>query len=90
VKDVSTSYDALLDLFDSLGVFLERLNIYIKISPTPAMTGIIVKIMVEMLSTIGLATKQITQGRLSELILADSSRNSTRYRKVRKEAFRRE
>jgi hypothetical protein len=66
VKDVSASYDALLDLFESIGNFLKRLDVYTTIPPTTAMTGIVVKIMVELLSTIGLTTKQITQGRLSE------------------------
>ena len=36
------------------------------------MTEIIVKIMVELLSTLAVATKQITQGRQSGSILADT------------------
>ena len=36
------------------------------IPPTPMMTDIIVKIMVELLSVLALATKQISQGRFSE------------------------
>jgi hypothetical protein len=63
---VSSSYDALLDLFECLGNFLKRLEIYTTIPPTPVMTDIIVKIMVELLSVLALATKQIEQGRFSK------------------------
>jgi hypothetical protein len=55
-----------MDLFENLGNFLKRLEIYTAIPPTPMMTNIIVKIMVELLSVLALATKQIKQGRLSK------------------------
>ena len=63
---VTSSYDALLDLFECLGNFLKRLEIYTTIPPSPIMTDIIVKIMVELLSVLALATKQIEQGRFSK------------------------
>jgi fungal STAND N-terminal Goodbye domain len=63
---VSSSYDALLDLFECLGNFLKRLEIYTTIPPTPIMTNVIVKIIVELLSVLALASKQIEQGRFSE------------------------
>jgi hypothetical protein len=63
---VTSSYDALLDLFECLSNFLKRLEIYTTIPPTPTMTDIIVKIMVELLSVLALATKQIEQGRFSK------------------------
>ena len=63
---VSSSYDALLDLFECLGNFLERLEIYTTIQPTPVMTNIIINIMVELLSVLALATKQVNQGRFSK------------------------
>jgi hypothetical protein len=66
VKDVGASYDALVDLFESIEHFLNRLEIYTKIPSTVAITEIIVKILVELLSTLALATKQIKQGRLSK------------------------
>jgi hypothetical protein len=65
-KDVGASYDALIDLFESIENFLSRLNIYAKIPQTPVMTEIIVKITVELLSTLAVATKQIKQGRPSK------------------------
>jgi len=65
IKDVSASYDALVDLFESTENFLRRLDIYTKIPPTTAMNEIIVKILVELLSTLALATQQVKQGRLS-------------------------
>ncbi|KAF8265438.1 hypothetical protein EI94DRAFT_325156 [Lactarius quietus] len=71
---VTSSYDALVDLFECIGNFLNRLRIYTDIPMTPSMTEIIVKIMVELLSVFALATKQIKQGRF----------------KIRKEAARRE
>ena len=70
-KGVSASYDALVELLESVEHFLNRLDIYTKVPPTSAMTEIVVKIMVELLSTLALATKQIQQGRPSEFILAD-------------------
>ena len=67
VKDISASYDALVDLFASFENFLSRLSIYTGIPPTPALTNVLLKIMVEFLSTLALATKQVKQGRFSEL-----------------------
>ena len=71
IEDISASYDALADLLESIEGFLNRLAIYTKLPPTTIMTEIIVKIMVELLSTLAVATKQITQGRQSGSILAD-------------------
>ena len=71
-KDVSTSYDAIVDLFECMEHFLHRLKIYTEVPSTPAMTGIIVKIMVELLSVLALATKQIKQGRFSKFSLFPS------------------
>ena len=52
-------YDALADLLESIGHFLNRLEIYTDIPCTEAMDGMIVKILVELLSTLMLATKEI-------------------------------
>jgi hypothetical protein len=65
-EGVSASYDALLELFECIGSFLKRLEIYTKIALSPLMTEIIVKIMVELLSILAQAKKQIKHGRLSE------------------------
>jgi hypothetical protein len=53
-----------------LGNFLKRSEIYTTIPPTPMMTDIIIKIMVELLSVLALATKQINQGRFSKCAVA--------------------
>ena len=45
--------------------FFKRLEAYIKVRPTAAMKDIIVKIMVEVISILGIATKEIRQGRTS-------------------------
>ena len=63
---VSSSYDALVDLFECIGNFLKRLRIYTDVPMSPSMTDIVVKIMVELLSVFALATKQIKQGRFSK------------------------
>ena len=65
---VSSSYDALVDLFECLGNFLKRLRIYTDLPLTPSTTEISLKIMVELLSVLALATKQIKQGRFSKWI----------------------
>ena len=68
---VDAIYDPLVDTFECVEKFLRRLAIYTEIEPTPAMAEMIVKIMAELLSVLALATKQITQGRLSKSSLAD-------------------
>jgi len=62
-KDVSASHEALVDLLEFIETFLSRLEIYTNIPPTTVMTGVVVKIMVELLSTLAVVTKQISQGR---------------------------
>jgi hypothetical protein len=69
-EGVSASYDALLELFECVGSFLKRLEIYTRISLSPLMTEIIVKIMAEMVSILSQAKKQVKQGRFSKLSLA--------------------
>jgi hypothetical protein len=68
VKDVNASYDALLNLFESIGNFVERLGIYTKIPLTPVMKKMVVKIIVELLSILAVATKEVKQGPLSKSI----------------------
>jgi hypothetical protein len=63
------SYDAMVDLFASFDNFLSRLSIYAGIPPTPALANVLVKIIVELLSMLALATKQVKQGRFSEFVL---------------------
>jgi hypothetical protein len=51
----------LVDLFSRMENFFKRLESYTEISPTPAMTSIIIKIMVEVLTILGIATKEMKQ-----------------------------
>ncbi|KAH9954447.1 hypothetical protein BJV74DRAFT_507734 [Russula compacta] len=66
IKDVSASYDALVDLLESICSIFERLDIYTKLPPTPVMNEIIIKVLVQLISTLAVATKQIKQGRLKK------------------------
>jgi hypothetical protein len=54
--------------------FFKRLEAYIKVRPTAAMRDIIVKIMVEVISILGIVTKEIRQGRTSMPSPVDVSR----------------
>ncbi|KAN0129884.1 hypothetical protein V8E53_012356, partial [Lactarius tabidus] len=63
VKDVRAGKDALIDLFGRMEYFFKRLEAYMKVRPTAAMRDIIVKIMVEVISILGIVTKEIGQGR---------------------------
>jgi len=67
-KDVSTCQDKLVELFNRIGYFFRRLEIYIEVPPTTAMTDIIVEIMVKVITILGIATKEVQRGRLSEFI----------------------
>ena len=65
-KDASASQDKLLDMFNRIEHFFGRLEIYTRITPTRAMSEIIVEIMVEVLTILGIATKGVKHGRFSE------------------------
>jgi hypothetical protein len=71
IKGATDSYDSLVDLLESIEIFLARLEIYIKITPTIGMTEMVVRILVELLSTLALVTKQINQGNSSESVLRE-------------------
>ncbi|KAH9037401.1 hypothetical protein EDB83DRAFT_2524665 [Lactarius deliciosus] len=61
-KDVAASTNALAELFERIGFFFNRLESYTEVTPTAAMTNIITKIMVEVLTIFGVATKELRRG----------------------------
>ena len=50
--------------------FFNRLEKYMDVRPSAAMTDVIVKIMIEVISILGIVTKEVGQGRTSTLFLA--------------------
>ncbi|KAN0118204.1 hypothetical protein V8E52_005465, partial [Russula decolorans] len=66
--DVRASQDNLIDIFERMETFFQRLEIYTRVSPPPEMIDIIVKIMVEVVSILGIATKEIKQGRTKKYL----------------------
>jgi hypothetical protein len=65
---VSASRDALTNVFERIENFFRRLETYVQVPPTPGMTDMIVKIMIEVLSILATATREISQSRASKLI----------------------
>ncbi|KAI0267948.1 hypothetical protein BGY98DRAFT_1180573 [Russula aff. rugulosa BPL654] len=63
-KDARASRDKLIALFNCIERFFQRLEIYTGITPTTAMTDIIVDIMAEVLTILAMATKEVKRGRL--------------------------
>jgi len=62
-KDIRASQITLLDIFQGIEMFFRRLKVYTKVEPTPEMMVMMVQITVEVLSILGIATKEIKQGR---------------------------
>ena len=58
----------LIGIFVCLEGFFKRLESYTEARPTAAMTDVIVKIIIEVLSILAITTKEIKQGRSSESI----------------------
>jgi hypothetical protein len=58
----------LIDIFVRIESFFKRLETYTEVRPTAVMADVIVKITIEVLSILAIATKQIKQGRSSESI----------------------
>jgi len=89
-KGVTSSWDALIELLESIEHLLNRLDIYTHIPRTPAMDEMVGKIMIELLSTLALATRELKQGRSSEPILAEVLPYSPQHSQICEEGFRRE
>jgi len=68
-KAVRADQDALHEIFERLEAFFRRLDIYTEVEPNQGMVDTIITIMVEVLNFIGIATKEIRQGRTSKRFL---------------------
>ena len=68
-KDARASQDTLIDIFERIEMFFRRLEIYTEVPPTIEMTDMIIQIMVEVLSILGMATKEVKRGRISKYLL---------------------
>jgi hypothetical protein len=70
-RGVTSSWEPLVELLESVENFLNRLNIYTRIPPTLVIDKMVIKIIAELLSTFALATSELKQGRPSGCLLAD-------------------
>ena len=57
--------------------FFRRLEAYLEVPQTPNMADIIVKVMIEVLFILSIATKELSQNSASELIPNDGLNHST-------------
>ena len=75
----------LVDIFVRIEGFFKRLESYTEVQPTAAMTDVIVRIMIEVLSILAIATKEIRQGRSSESSTSMNCSSLTLFRKILEE-----
>ncbi|KAH9959282.1 hypothetical protein BC827DRAFT_524479 [Russula dissimulans] len=68
VKDVRASQDTLVDIFERIEMFFRRLEIYVEVPPTAEMSDIVIQILVEVLSILGIATKEIKESRMKKYV----------------------
>jgi hypothetical protein len=68
---VNASQDMLVDLFERIESFFKRLESHTELKPSEAMTDMMVKIMVEVLSVLAIVTVEIKQRRWSQFITSD-------------------
>ena len=68
-RDVRASQDALFETFERLESFFERLEVYTGAALDLKMVDTVTKIMAEVLNIIGVATKEMKQGRMSKSFL---------------------
>jgi len=86
-KGIISNCDALIDLLESIEHFLNRLIIYTRISPAPAIDEIVIKILMEFISTLALVTEELKQRRSSESVVANILFCSAPHSQICKEIF---
>ena len=74
-KDVSANHDALAELLEKIEQFVNRLEIYTRVTLERAMVELVVNIMVQLLHVLGLVTKEIKRNSLSKSVSADMTLN---------------
>ena len=67
MRDVAASYDTLVNLFERIHFFLQRLISYAGIPLTEGLTELLGKIMAQLLYLLALLTKMMADSRISEL-----------------------
>ena len=71
VNGVISSCDALADMLESIEHFLHRLRMYtVAYHSTPVVDGVVVKLIVELISTLALVTRKLKKRRSRESFLA--------------------
>ncbi|KAH8993415.1 hypothetical protein EDB92DRAFT_1980540 [Lactarius akahatsu] len=62
-KDVRASHGAIIDLFERIESFFKRLEVYTEVSLSTRMVEVLVKIVIELLSILSIATKEVKRRR---------------------------
>ena len=70
-KGIEIGSDTVVDVLESVERLFRHLDMYTQIPHSPALDEMVVKIVLELLSILELATKRLTQGRLSESTLVE-------------------
>ena len=65
-KDVRASHDTLVDIFERIEMFFRRVGVYTELQPSTEMMNMIIEILVEVISILGIATKEVKQNRISK------------------------
>lgn len=67
-KDIGAGQEALINVFIRVQYYFKRLEIYTNVPATDAMRNMMVDIMVEVISFLAIATKEVKRGRASQSI----------------------
>jgi len=68
VRDVNASYELLVNLFERIQLFLQRLNHYTAVTLTPDMTELLAKIMAQILFILALSTKTMKERKIKKIV----------------------
>jgi hypothetical protein len=64
--DVQKSHETLVDIFERIERFIQRIQIYTQVRPTTEMMDMVIQIMAGVLTILGVATKEMKQSRISK------------------------
>jgi hypothetical protein len=81
-KGEISNFDTLVTWLESIENFIVRLSVYSDETLPPAMAGIVIKIMVELISTLALVTKILKGRKRGVFVLADALSYSARRRQT--------